>query len=109
MVVHREVKLAVATNINSSDSISSRCSSAIPPNRPQINLLQYDFNEQPLLSLPQTDFQRIHENGTALLDSRISSNFSPMPTRDHQQDIQEEVAAITTQVSFVVRKKKFGQ
>lgn len=76
----------------------SRSPSAVPPYRPDINLLHYDFNEAANL-LPQTSFQPISDNGSSQPHSRIS-NFSPMPTRDHQQEVEEEKASITSQVSI---------
>lgn len=57
--------------------------------------------EAPIDSLPQTIFPHLNDTDGYIApvrpDSR-SSRFSPMPTRDHQQDVQEEAAAITTQV-----------
>lgn len=94
LVVRRDCKLAVATNIRSPD-IQSRSPSAIPPYTPEINLLHVDFNEQAMNSLSN---EKAYDNLTIRLDSR-SSNFSPMPTRDHQQQVNEETAAITSQVS----------
>lgn len=99
IVVHRDSKMVVASNM-SSDTQKSRSPSAIPPYRPEINLLQFDFNEQAELAakqLPQTNFQLISDAGSSRPNSRIS-NFSPMPTRDHQQDGRDEQAAIITQV-----------
>lgn len=97
LVVMRDSKLIVSSNMQN-DTQKSRSPSAIPPYRPDINLLQYDFNEAANL-LPQTSFQVINnENGSTRPNSRIS-NFSPMPTRDHQQEISEEITAITTQVN----------
>lgn len=45
LVVHRDNKLAVTKNITNGDSQSSRCSSAVPPYSPNINLLSANFNE----------------------------------------------------------------
>lgn len=96
----------VASNLNTSDIPNSYCSLAVPPYRSDINLLKFDFNEyeRTVSSLPQTDFQRIQDmasnNGFIRSDSRIS-NFSPMPTTDHQQDVLDEVAAIAQQVSIL--------
>lgn len=117
IVVHRDSKLIVASNMRG-DTPTSRSPSAVPPFRPEINLLQFDFNDSAgnFLSLPQTNFQAIGDNASSRPTSRASnhqgfsdyassrptsraSNFSPMPTRDHQQDELEEVAAITSQVS----------
>lgn len=101
VVVHRDSKMVVASNMRS-DTQKSRSPSVIPPYRPEINLLQFDFNEQAEQAaqlLPQTNFQAISDCGSSRPGSRIS-NFSPMPTRDHQQDTREEQAAITTQVKL---------
>lgn len=97
LVVMRDSKLVVSSNMQD-DAHNSRSPSAVPPYRSDINLLQYAFNEAANL-LPQSPFQVINnENGSTRPNSRIS-NFSPMPTRDHQQEVSEEVVAITTQVS----------
>lgn len=95
VVVQRDNKLIVSSNMSNQ---KSRSPSAVPPYRPDINLLHYDFNEAANL-LPQTSFQPISDNGSSQPHSRIS-NFSPMPTRDHQQEVEEEKASITSQVSI---------
>ncbi|XP_055322756.1 PDZ and LIM domain protein 3 isoform X3 [Sitodiplosis mosellana] len=98
VVVHRDSKMVVASNMRN-DGQKSRSPSAIPPYRHDINLLQYDFNEQAeqaALLLPQTNFNAASDNGSSRPNSRIS-NFSPMPTRDHQQEVLEEQVAITSQ------------
>lgn len=99
VVVQRDSKLIVASNMKG-DTPTSRSPSAVPPFRPEINLLQFDFNERSgnFLSLPKTNFQSIGDNASSRPSSR-ASNFSPMPTRDHQQEELEEVAEITSQVS----------
>lgn len=60
--------------------------------------------ESPVTSLPRTEFPHLNESGAFIssqrTDSRCSSCFSPMPTRDHQQDGAEETSAIITQVSI---------
>lgn len=97
LVVMRDSKLIVSSNMQN-DTQKSRSPSAVPPYRSDINLLQYNFNEAANL-LPKSPFQVINdENGSTRPNSRIS-NFSPMPTRDHQQETSEEIVAITTQVS----------
>lgn len=99
IVVHRDSKMVVASNMRN-DTQKSRSPSAIPPYRSEINLLQFDFNEQAeqaALLLPQTNFQSISDCGSPRPNSR-ASNFSPMPTRDHQQEIRDEQATITSQV-----------
>lgn len=59
--------------------------------------------ESPMNTLPHTVFPHLNATGGYIApyrpDSRASSCFSPMPTRDHQQEVQEETAAIITQVS----------
>lgn len=104
VVVIRDSKLIVASNMQS-DAQKSRSPSAVPPYRSDINLLHYDFNEAAATVsnlLPQSPFQVINsENGSSRPNSRIS-NFSPMPTRDHQQEVSEEITAITTQVSHYI-------
>lgn len=93
IVVQRDSKLIVSSNMSND---ASRSPSAVPPYRSDINLMHYDFNEAANL-LPQSPFQAISDNGSSRPNSRLS-NFSPMPTRDHQQEVQEEIAAITSQV-----------
>lgn len=108
VVVHRDSKMVVASNMRN-DAQKSRSPSAIPPYRHDINLLQFDFNEQAKqaeLLLPQTNFYS--DNGSSRPNSRIS-NFSPMPTRDHQQEVLNEQAAITTQVIFPIFNTNFQQ
>lgn len=59
--------------------------------------------ESPLSSLPHTEFPQLNESGGYNAPYRpgssASSCFSPMPTRDHQQEADEEAAAIVNQVS----------
>lgn len=103
LVVRRDCKLSVATNIQSVD-VRSASSAAMPPYQQDFNLLHVDFDDRSIQSLPRTDFQHIdldHSNGSLSVrsDSRATSRFSPMPTRDHQQDVAEEAVAIATQVS----------
>lgn len=108
VVVHRDSKMVVASNMRN-DAQKSRSPSVIPPYRHDINLLQFDFNEQAeqaALLLPQTNFYAITGTDSPRPNSRIS-NFSPMPTRDHQQEVLEEQAAITSQVNYKKKKKKF--
>lgn len=60
----------------------------------------------PVDTLPHTVFPKLNESGgyvpPARPDSSASSRFSPMPTRDHQQEVQEETAAIVKQVRNLV-------
>lgn len=94
IVVQRDSKLVVSSNM-SSDTHKSRSPSVIPPYKPEINLLHFDYDDHD----EQLGFQPINDSGSTRPNSRIS-NFSPMPTRDHQQEAQEEIAAITSQVNI---------
>lgn len=47
LVVHRDNKLSVTKNITSTESESSRCSSALPPYSPNINLLNFNYDSVP--------------------------------------------------------------
>lgn len=49
--------------------------------------------ESPLNSLPRTEFPKLNESG-----GYITPCFSPMPTRDYQQEAAEETASIISQV-----------
>lgn len=99
VVVRRDSKMVVASNMRNNTQ-KSRSPSAIPPYRHDINLLKFDFNAQAVELLPQSNFQLINDSQSSRPESRLSS-FSPMPTRDHQQEVAEEVAAIAAQVSTV--------
>lgn len=101
LVVRRDCKLAVATNIQSPD-IRPLTPCSLPPYQPEFNLLHVDFDDRAIQMLPKTDFQHISADYTngGRPESRASSRFSPMLTRDHQQEIAEETAAIATQVSI---------
>lgn len=63
--------------------------------------------EEPITTLPHTVFPTLNATGGYAPpyrpDSRASSCFSPMPTRDHQQDVHEEQIAIINQVSLQIR------
>lgn len=99
IVVYRDSKMVVASNMKT-DPQKSRSPSAVPPYRPDINLLQFDFNaqaEQAACFLPRTNFS---DSRSSRPSSRIS-DFSPKPTRDHQQEVQEEQVAITSQVNKI--------
>lgn len=64
--------------------------------------------ESPISSLPHTEFPNLNESGGYDAPCRPGSSssgcFSPMPTRDHQQDIAEEQAAINNQVRDFIRR-----
>ncbi|XP_037905222.1 uncharacterized protein LOC119647941 isoform X3 [Hermetia illucens] len=115
LVVHRDNKIALTQGLSNE---SSRCSSTIPPVSP-VNCLNPDQPHRapspflpgpghyetamaaPVDTLPHTVFPKLNESGgyvpPARPDSSASSRFSPMPTRDHQQEVQEETAAIVKQ------------
>ncbi|KAJ6640625.1 PDZ and LIM domain protein 1 [Pseudolycoriella hygida] len=110
LVVHRDNKLNATHNISNG---SSRCSSAVPPYSPTINLLSPNNSdhphrgpsplptygayeaalESPVASLPRTEFPNLNESGGYI----TPSFFSPMPTRDYQQEAAEEAASIISQ------------
>ncbi|KAG4077421.1 hypothetical protein HA402_002848 [Bradysia odoriphaga] len=110
LVVHRDNKLNATHNISNG---SSRCSSAVPPYSPTINLLSpihfdqphrgpsplptygaYEAAlESPVNTLPHTEFPKLNESGGYV----TPSCFSPMPTRDYQQEAAEETASIISQ------------
>lgn len=55
--------------------------------------------EQPVQTLPQTVFPNLDASGAYNLPP-CRSPFSPMPTRDHLQDVIEEQSAIINQVGL---------
>lgn len=67
--------------------------------------------ESPISSLPHTEFPNLNESGGYDAPYRPGSSssgcFSPMPTRDHQQDVMEETTAINTQVISLLIKQRF--
>lgn len=114
IVVSRDSKIAYTQGI----SDDSRCSSTVPPLSP-VNTGntphrgpspflpgpgQYDrAMHSPVNTLPHTVFPNLNESGGYVApyrpDSAASQRFSPMPTRDHQQDVKEEQAAIVNQAA----------
>lgn len=58
--------------------------------------------KEPLTMLPLTEFPQLNASGgyEANGGGSVSSCFSPMPTRDHQQDVEEETASIINQVGY---------
>ncbi|CAD7083197.1 unnamed protein product [Hermetia illucens] len=126
LVVHRDNKIALTQGLSNE---SSRCSSTIPPVSP-VNCLNPDQPHRapspflpgpghyetamaaPVDTLPHTVFPKLNESGgyvpPARPDSSASSRFSPMPTRDHQQEVQEETAAIVKQKKFT-KSVAFGK
>ncbi|XP_055909057.1 uncharacterized protein LOC129943979 isoform X7 [Eupeodes corollae] len=113
IVVSRDSKIAYTQGLSNE---SSRCNSTIPPVSP-VNTGntphrgpspflpgpgQYDrAMHSPVNTLPHTVFPNLNESGGYVPpyrpDSSASQRFSPMPTRDHQQEVQEEQAAIVNQ------------
>lgn len=113
---------------NNPSNASSRCTSTIPPVSPintrnalsplpQSNTpcrcpspLSYppgpeSFESvlaEPVNFLPHTSFPSL--NGSGGYIPRPESCFSPMPTRDHLQEVEEETAAIVNQVSDVLAR-----
>lgn len=56
--------------------------------------------ESPINSLPHTEFPKLNESGGYIAPYRPESScFSPMPTRDYQQEAADETASIISQVS----------
>ncbi|XP_055841379.1 uncharacterized protein LOC129908706 isoform X2 [Episyrphus balteatus] len=113
IVVSRDSKIAYTQGLSNE---SSRCSSTVPPVSP-VNTGNtphrgpspflpgpgsYDrAMHSPVNTLPHTVFPNLNESGGYVPpyrpDSSASQRFSPMPTRDHQQDVKEEQAAIVNQ------------
>lgn len=60
--------------------------------------------------MPHTVFPYLNDTGgyniPAVRSESRSSGFSPMPTRDHQQEGQEETAAIAIQVNRINKENK---
>ncbi|XP_037940153.1 uncharacterized protein LOC119673023 isoform X3 [Teleopsis dalmanni] len=112
IVVHRDNKIAYTQGLNNPDS--SRCNStSLPSTSPE--LLNASLNaphrgpspflpgpgqyeralQLPVDSLPHTVFPKLNQSGGFVPND--AARFSPMPTRDHQQDVAEEQAAIVNQ------------
>ncbi|XP_011179625.1 uncharacterized protein LOC105210401 isoform X4 [Zeugodacus cucurbitae] len=115
IVVHRDSKIAYTQGLGSDpqgaglgpspvNSISPDLTNANVPHRGPSPFLpgpgQYERALQlPVDSLPQTVFPKLNASGgyVAPLPQQQGGCFSPMPTRDHQQDVAEEQAAIVNQ------------
>nr|XP_036670557.1 PDZ and LIM domain protein 3 isoform X9 [Drosophila suzukii] len=107
LVVHRDNKIAYTQGGTQEAGPGSRCNSTLPPVTP--DLLPHrgpspflpgpsHFEralQLPVDTLPQTVFPQLNSSGGYEVPSSV---FSPKPTRDHQQDVDEEQAAIVNQV-----------
>ncbi|XP_017074111.1 PDZ and LIM domain protein 3 isoform X8 [Drosophila eugracilis] len=107
LVVHRDNKIAYTQGGTQEAGPGSRSNSTLPPATP--DLLPHrgpspflpgpsHFEralQLPVDTLPQTVFPQLNSSGGYEVPSSV---FSPKPTRDHQQDVDEEQAAIVNQV-----------
>ncbi|XP_017074110.1 uncharacterized protein LOC108109853 isoform X7 [Drosophila eugracilis] len=106
LVVHRDNKIAYTQGGTQEAGPGSRSNSTLPPATP--DLLPHrgpspflpgpsHFEralQLPVDTLPQTVFPQLNSSGGYEVPSSV---FSPKPTRDHQQDVDEEQAAIVNQ------------
>ncbi|KPU78162.1 uncharacterized protein Dana_GF24342, isoform H [Drosophila ananassae] len=106
LVVHRDNKIAYTQGVSQDAGPGSRSNSTLPPASP--DLLPHrgpspflpgpsHFEralQLPVDTLPQTVFPQLNASGGYEIPSSV---FSPKPTRDHQQDVEEEQAAIVNQ------------
>ncbi|XP_039229395.1 PDZ and LIM domain protein 3 isoform X12 [Drosophila yakuba] len=106
LVVHRDNKIAYTQGGTQEAGPGSRSNSTVPPLTP--DLLPHrgpspflpgpsHFEralQLPVDTLPQTVFPQLNSSGGYEVPSAV---FSPKPTRDHQQDVDEEQAAIVNQ------------
>ncbi|XP_033157293.1 uncharacterized protein LOC117139218 isoform X2 [Drosophila mauritiana] len=106
LVVHRDNKIAYTQGATQEAGPGSRSNSTLPPVTP--DLLPHrgpspflpgpsHFEralQLPVDTLPQTVFPQLNSSGGYEVPSTV---FSPKPTRDHQQDVDEEQAAIVNQ------------
>ncbi|XP_043651065.1 PDZ and LIM domain protein 4 isoform X6 [Drosophila teissieri] len=106
LVVHRDNKIAYTQGGTQEAGPGSRSNSTVPPLTP--DLLPHrgpspflpgpsHFEralQMPVDTLPQTVFPPLNSSGGYEVPSAV---FSPKPTRDHQQDVDEEQAAIVNQ------------
>lgn len=105
LVVHRDNKIAYTQGLSGD---SSRPESALLSTSPDPNPHrapspflpgpgQYERALQvPVDALPHTVFPKLNSSG-GYVPPPENSTFTPMPTRDHQQDVAEEQAAIVNQ------------
>ncbi|XP_058975578.1 uncharacterized protein LOC101898932 isoform X3 [Musca domestica] len=104
LVVHRDSKIAYTQGLSPDNSRpnSSLLSAGSDPNQPHRAPSpflpgpgQYEHAlQEPINTLPQTVFPKLNPSGGYVPPS---STFTPMPTRDHQQDVAEEQATIVNQ------------
>ncbi|CAD7002759.1 unnamed protein product [Ceratitis capitata] len=117
IVVHRDSKIAYTQGLGSDPSRAGLGPSPVNSNSPDLTNANVPHRgpspflpgpghyeralQLPVDSLPQTVFPKLNASGgyVAPPAQRESGCFSPMPTRDHQQDVAEEQAAIVNQVS----------
>ncbi|XP_016978867.1 PDZ and LIM domain protein 2 isoform X5 [Drosophila rhopaloa] len=106
LVVHRDNKIAYTQGATQEAGPGQRSNSTLPPASPE--LLPHrgpspflpgpsHFERalhMPVDTLPQTVFPQLNSSGGYEVPSTV---FSPKPTRDHQQDVDEEQAAIVNQ------------
>ncbi|XP_034122058.1 uncharacterized protein LOC117579986 isoform X2 [Drosophila guanche] len=107
LVVHRDNKIAYTQGISQEAAgPGSRSNSTLPPASPELlphrgpspflpgpSHLERAL-QLPVDSLPHTVFPQLNASGGYVTPSEV---FSPKPTRDHQQDVEEEQAAIVNQ------------
>lgn len=104
----RDNKIAYTQGISQEAGPGSRSNSTLPPASPELlphrgpspflpGPSHFERALQiPVDTLPQTVFPQLNSSGGYEVPSTV---FSPKPTRDHQQDVDEEQAAIVNQVS----------
>ncbi|XP_034658491.1 uncharacterized protein LOC117895156 isoform X7 [Drosophila subobscura] len=107
LVVHRDNKIAYTQGISQEAAgPGTRSNSTLPPASPELlphrgpspflpgpSHLERAL-QLPVDSLPHTVFPQLNASGGYVTPSEV---FSPKPTRDHQQDVEEEQAAIVNQ------------
>ncbi|KAL7733302.1 hypothetical protein ACLKA6_004798 [Drosophila palustris] len=106
LVVHRDNNIAYTQGVNQESG--SRCNSTLPPTSPEPSHHPHrgpspflpgpsHFEralQLPVDTLPQTVFPQLNASGGYVASSDV---FAPKATRDHQQDVAEEYAAIINQ------------
>ncbi|XP_034480244.1 LIM domain-binding protein 3 isoform X9 [Drosophila innubila] len=106
LVVHRDNNIAYTQGVNQEGN--SRCNSTLPPASPEPSHHPHrgptpflpgpsHFEralQLPVDTLPQTVFPQLNASGGYVASSDV---FAPKATRDHQQDVAEEYAAIINQ------------
>ncbi|XP_017479232.1 PREDICTED: PDZ and LIM domain protein 3 isoform X4 [Rhagoletis zephyria] len=112
IVVHRDSKIAYTQGLGAEPYGTGLGSSPVNSNSPDLSNANVPHRgpspflpgpghyeralQLPVDSLPQTVFPKLNASG-GYVAPRDSGCFSPMPTRDHQQDVAEEQAAIVNQ------------